>query len=199
MYLGLGLDRFDLLLRMRDSHIAFLLQTIVLISARRIQTTSWRFKVISHQVLSWEIFPPRTALAVYCRQPWRLVYVRHFNIPQETDWESGDANEISPPTTPILHSEWLLSSPRSYKSDRVRERRRTERGWGREGQRKMEWRRKKEKQFLWPNCPLQGRHGDWVAVRRTGLREIRKHNVQCMSFSAKTRFWLERFSSPFPS
>lgn len=37
---------------------------------------------------------------------------------------------------------------------------------------------KKEKQILWPNCPLQGRHGDWVGVRRMGLREMRKHNVQ---------------------
>lgn len=37
---------------------------------------------------------------------------------------------------------------------------------------------KKEKQVLWPNCPLQGRHGDWVGVRRMGLREMRKHNAQ---------------------
>lgn len=41
----------------------------------------------------------------------------------------------------------------------------------------MEWRRKKEKQVLWPNCPLQGRHGDWAAARRKRL-EMREHNVQ---------------------
>lgn len=37
---------------------------------------------------------------------------------------------------------------------------------------------KKEKRVLWPNCPRQGRHGDWVGVRRMGLREMRKHNAQ---------------------
>lgn len=42
----------------------------------------------------------------------------------------------------------------------------------------MEWRRKKEKQVLWPNCPLQGRHGDWAAARRKRLGEMREHNVQ---------------------
>lgn len=42
----------------------------------------------------------------------------------------------------------------------------------------MEWWRKKEKQVLWPNCPLQGRHGDWAAGRRKRLREMREHNVQ---------------------
>lgn len=86
--------------------------------------------------------PPRTSVAVYRRRPWHLLYPLHFNTGQETDGESGDANEISP-SAPILHSEWLLSSPWSYKSDGAWERRRIKRRKGREGQREMEWRRKK--------------------------------------------------------
>lgn len=44
--------------------------------------------------------PPRTSMAVYRRRPWHLLYPLHFNTGQETDWESGDANEISPPQLP---------------------------------------------------------------------------------------------------
>lgn len=52
---------------------------------------------------------------------------------------------------------------------------------------------KKEKRILWPNCPLQGRHGDWVGVRRMGLREMRKHNIQpavCDLVQNKFYFWI---------
>lgn len=62
-------------------------------------------------------------MAVYSLRPWRLLYPLRFNAARENDWESGDANETPPPPPliPILHSEWLLSSPRSYKSDGARE------------------------------------------------------------------------------
>lgn len=49
---------------------------------------------------------------------------------------------------------------------------------------------KKEKRVLWPNCPFQGRHGDWVGVRRMGLKEMRKHNVQS-AFSPELILFLE--------
>lgn len=55
---------------------------------------------------------------------------------------------------------------------------------------------KKEKWILRPKRPLQGRHGDWVGVRRMGLREVRKHNVQSAvcAFAPKQILFLEPFS-----
>lgn len=58
---------------------------------------------------------------------------------------------------------------------------------------------KKEKRVLWPNCPLQGRHGDWVGVRRMGLREMRKPNVHpavCVICS-KTFFFPGALLAPY--
>lgn len=67
-----------------------------------IHSTLLRSKVISHQLLCWETCPPtpRTPVAVYRRRPCHLLYPLHFNTGQETDWGSGDANEISPPQHP---------------------------------------------------------------------------------------------------
>lgn len=104
--------------------------------------------------------------------------------PSGLNGASGDANEtVRPPLFfPILHSEWPLSSPQPYKSDRGG-------GGGLNGGEEGVWEEgggrwsgeeKKEKQVLWPNCPLQGRHGDWTAAARSrkGLREMTEHNVQ---------------------
>lgn len=62
---------------------------------------------------------------------------------------------------------------------------------------------KKEKWTLWPNCPLQGCHGDWVGVRGMRLKEMREHNVQfpvCHLLQYKLNLLSPNFISipPFP-
>lgn len=162
-------------------------------------STYLRSEVISHQLWSWEICPQGqrclfivTGLGVSCI---------HHSLTGNWVWESGDANENLSPSPPLSSNSGYCLHPRSYKSDGAWERRRIKRRRGREGWRKWSGGGKKEKWVLWPHSPLQGRHGDWVGVRRMRLREMREHNVQsavCV-ICTKTNFISGALSPSFSS
>lgn len=143
-----------------------------------LHSTTLRSEVISHQLLFWEIFPQGqcfllifSGLGVSCiHSTWTPP--RKLTGKAVTPVKSLPLNSHPPLWVAIVFTPGHINQTAHERGGGLK---------GGEGGRdggRWSGGGRKEKRVLWPNCPLQGRHGDWVGVRRMGPREMRKHNVQ---------------------